>query len=422
MFKDCYKLPEITFTEDANDFVGLYVKNGELKISVPKILKFSEDIKIKKKEIILFLNSINLAKTLDKSLLNNTDEILDISWPFDSYIWIIEDFLNNGLYFNREKHYVNANVGKIEWKKTLKNTPLISNGNLIYTNFTTSKINPCDNYITSIYEYCLKVSSERIGWLFNFSIPVEPYQTKSITEMIYILKKEIGNTFDDVKRLRFKHMLKILQNSTENLKSFKNYIFGTRNYYYVFEKMIDAFFCGLNGSKKEKFNPKGNWNLNGSLNVIPSSNLRPDTIIKYNNILYIIDSKMYKFGYTGNPQHLPDTTSMQKQITYGDYVATKYHKHKIRNAFVLPFNKELNVFFNGYFGYELVSLDTDNNLQYLGYASTEWRKDSDKKYYDYIYTFLIDMNFLLCNYNKKNTIYTKLIIEKIEYLATIHNS
>lgn len=417
MYNEYYKLPEITFIEDSTDFVGLYIKNGELKISAPKMLRFSDDKNIRKHEIILFLNSINLAKTIDRSQLNNTDETSNMAWPFDSYLWILEDFLNNGFYFNRDKTYLNENKGKIEWKKTLKNPPFISNGNLVYTSFITSKTNPTNDEISSIYKYCLKISSERIGWLFNFNIPVEFNQLKSISEMTYILRKNLSSTFDDIKSIRFKHMLKILENSTEDQYSSKDILFGIHNYYHVFEKMIDIYVGGQNEKYKKIFNPKGHWNLNGSKTIYPSSNLRPDTIIEYNKNLYIIDSKMYRFGYTGNPKHLPETTSMQKQITYGDYIATKFQQDRIRNIFILPFNKELDIFYNNS-DYKLESLDKDNNIQYLGYAFTEWRGDSTKKTYDYIYTFLIDMNYLLCNYDKTNTNATYLIITKIEKLAS----
>lgn len=416
MYNKYYKLPEITFADNSTDFVGIYIKNGELKISAPKTLRFSDDENIKKQEIILFLNSINLAKTIDKTCLNNTDDVSHIAWPFESYLWIIEDFLNNGFYYNHEKIYLNENKGKINWKKTLQNTPLISNGQLVYTSFITSKITPTNDEIASIYKYCLKISSIRIGWLFNFNIPVEYNQLKSLSEMIYILRKNLSSTFDDIKSMRFKHMLKILENSTENQCTSNDILFGIYNYHYVFEKMIDIYVGGLNEKRKKSFNPKGHWNLNGSQNTYPSSNLRPDTIIEYNKNLYILDSKMYRFGYTGNPKHLPETTSMQKQITYGDYIATKYRQDRIRNAFILPFNKELSVFYNEDYSYKLDSLDEDNNIQYLGYAFTEWRGNSVKKPYDYIYTFLIDMNYLLCNYNKINTHTTKLMIEKIEEL------
>ena len=45
---------------------------------------------------------------------------------------------------------------------------------------------------------------------------------------------------------------------------------------------------------------------------------------------------------------LPETQSIQKQITYGDYVFNTLDKSdnsKVRNAFILPYNKKLENFF-----------------------------------------------------------------------------
>lgn len=46
---------------------------------------------------------------------------------------------------------------------------------------------------------------------------------------------------------------------------------------------------------------------------------------------------------------LPETQSIQKQITYGDYVFNTLDKSdnsKVRNAFILPYNKKLENFLN----------------------------------------------------------------------------
>lgn len=394
--------PEIIQVTESTDFVGLFVKDGKLKISVPKMLRFSDNLIEKKKEIVLFLNSINIAKTIEKKDLNKSDSNSNSIWPFDSYLWIIEDYLNNGFYFNREKRYVNENKGKIEWKRTMKNMPLVSNGNVIYDKFVTSKISPTNDDVANIYKFCLKLSSNRIGWLFNYNIAIELSINKSIEEMIYIVRKEMLNTFDDVKSIRFKHMLNILENADDNPYSSGYQIYGINHYYTVFEKMVDKYFGGLSESKKKDYNPIGHWMLNEANDSTPSSNLRPDTIFEHGDNLYILDSKMYKFGYTGDPNHLPETTSMQKQITYGDYVATKFSSEHIRNAFIIPYDKHLDVFEKNSFGYKVTPLDENKNISYIGYAFTEWRENSVKdEPYDKIYTFLIDLNYLLKSYRKK---------------------
>lgn len=100
------------------------------------------------------------------------------------------------------------------------------------------------------------------------------------------------------------------------------------------------------------FYPSAKWYLVKNKNEYcekGASKLRPDTIIlnsdenkKLN--AYIIDSKFYRFGYTEDTGDLPETTSIQKQITYGEYIKknTKYKIANVFSAFLLPYDKSRN--------------------------------------------------------------------------------
>ncbi len=400
-------LPRIEFVEEASGFVGLRTFEGKLIINIPKSLRLSEDENERRKEFILFLNSINIAKTYEKKKSNKSTNAKVNIWPFESYLWIIQDCMINGYYYDRDKKYFNDNKGKLEWKKILKNTPIVSEGNIIYDQLITSRAVPTNNEIANIYRYCLKIANERIGWLFNYSFDTQQSKIMSNNQMKYIINKELTNTFDDVKRLRFKHLLAILNEMGDDETS-SSLLYGITNYYYVFERMIDEYLNGISENEKKKFNPKGYWNLN-SMGEIEASNLRPDTVTEYDNKIFIIDSKMYKFGHTGNPNDLPETTSMQKQITYADYVNLVLEgKKEIRNIFIIPFDKELNVFNKVFVEY----IDDDHNLAYIGYARTNWRDNSNFRSYENIHTFLIDLNHLLKKYKTNER-----IVELIEYVV-----
>ena len=78
---------------------------------------------------------------------------------------------------------------------------------------------------------------------------------------------------------------------------------------------------------------------------------------------HILDAKMYQYGVTKDVRDLPETQSIQKQITYGDHVFNTLDKSdnpKVRNAFILPYNKKLENFAN-----DLNTLKyNDGNLAY----------------------------------------------------------
>lgn len=382
------KEPKINYVDKSTDFVGICLNEGNVEINVPQVFRKEENYK---KDLLLFLNSISLAKTFDKEKINSGNKDNDI-WPFESYLWIIKDYLDNGFYYNREKTYSNSYSGKIEWKKTLRNLPIYSGGNIIYDKLVTSKMSASNDMIAQIYKLCLKQSINRIGWLYNYNLFIEVQQLVSVTEMISIVRKELLNTFDDIKRIRFNHMLKILKNVDGDNVISNSSTYGIKNYYYVFETMVDMLFDGVKDDK-QKYNPNGYWKLNNQEEQIASS-LRPDTILEKEKATYILDAKMYQFGATHNIKDLPETQSIQKQITYGDYVSNTLGAENVRNAFILPYDKELDSFKND----NNIDKFNDGNLAYFGYARADWRTDSDNKDYDHIYTYGIDFNYLLRNY------------------------
>ena len=381
---------KIVPVDKSNSFVGIKIDEGIVKVFVPKVFREDEDWK---KDIRLFLKSIEIAKTKNTENINKGSNNTDNVWPIDSYLWLINDYLENGLYYNREKKISRSNSGKIEWKRTLQQVPIYSDGNIIYDQLITSKMTPANDMITHIYKLCLRQGIDKIGWLFNYNFHIQIDQIVSIKEMIMRVRKELNETFDDIKRIRFNHMLNILKTTEGDNMLSSHYSYGITNYYYVFETMVDMLFDGITGDEKKKYDPNGYWQLNGQ-NRFLASRLRPDTILKRNDKTYILDAKMYQYGATHDRSKLPETQSLQKQITYGDFVSNNLMDKNIRNAFILPYNKYLKSFINDPDALKY----NDSNLVYFGYAYVDWRDDEDFQDYDNIYAFGIDFNYLLNNY------------------------
>lgn len=385
----------------SDEFVGIKIVDKKINIFVPQVFRYDKDTFYK--DILLFLKSISLAETIQKEYVKKGKNNLSSIWPFDSYLWIIKDYIENGYYYNREKAF-SKKSGKIDWARTIKNTPIYSNGNLIYDEFISYKISASNDVIAQIYRLCLRQSIEKIGWLFNVKIKVDVQQLISKNEMIHRIKQSINNTYDDIKRLRFNHMLKILTETEGETIVSNSYMYGIENYYYVYERMIDIYFDGTKDDKK-KYNPNGYWKLNNSAPQHASS-LRPDTIVEKDGVTYIIDAKMYQYGATHDVADLPGTQSIQKQITYGDYVMNVLGNKEVRNAFIIPYNKELDAFKND----ANIIYFNERKLAYIGYAYADWREQSQQTLeYDKIHTFLIDFNYLLNKYGKQNTEYEDIV-------------
>ena len=132
-----------------------------------------------------------------------------------------------------------------------------------------------------------------------------------------------------------------------------------------------------------------------------ASSLRPDTIrlepisSDFNadeKVAYVLDAKFYRFGTTGNESDLPTTTSIQKQITYGDNIICNLQKKEnitcVYNAFIMPYNKH-----NNPFGYA-------TDLEYIGYSEANWRNDALS--HTRICAFLIDTKHLISVWSQGN--------------------
>ncbi|WP_276931094.1 LlaJI family restriction endonuclease [Dubosiella newyorkensis] len=380
------KKVELIQVPSSNNFMGLKIEENRVKVFLPSVFRIEENWK---RDVILFLKSLAIAKKQEEKMNAGNRENKDI-WPIESYLWIIRDYIENGYFYIHEKTYKQSNTGKIDWKRTLKNVPLYSGDNIIYDKLVTTKTTPTNDIIAQTFKWCLKVSQERIGWLFNYNFQEEIYRKFSITEMIKAVRDNLNSTFDDQKN--------------SNLCTY-----GVNNYYYAYETMIDNLFGGIQDQKKI-YNPNGYWTLINHQRT-KASDLRPDTILIKDKKTYILDAKMYKFGYTHSVKDLPETQSIQKQITYGDYIHHNLKDKHVRNSFILPYNKELEVFKkdNNLIRY------LNDNLVYIGFADVDWRSDLNMEDYDNIFSYCIDFNYLLRNYRAPDHKMINSLCDSIEH-------
>lgn len=185
-------------------------------------------------------------------------------------------------------------------------------------------------------------------------------------------------------------MKSVILGLDDNISSTNELIYGVDSYEYVFEKMIDMMFSRVN--KKEDFYPNAFWDiLYPKLEGVKSTNLRPDTISVKDKKVFILDAKYYRYGTTFDPRDLPETTSIQKQITYGEYIKKVKEEQydDVFSAFIMPYNK-----------YKNTNIDKlHENIEFIGIARATWI-DSDESSRK-IAGILIDTKFLVENWIKR---------------------
>lgn len=365
--------------------MGLKCSDGDISIHFPMGYHISDDNKELRKDILLlFATLATNTKRKESAILEQGKRFDEVEFPLQSYVYIIRDYFARGYYREQTGSYQAAKTGKINWTRTIKTqNPYVQENDVFYLDFVTKKSLLKENeLITLIHEYCVYESFERIGWLFTKSMPKKPRIVKKEKVFRALLKEKICNTFHDRNRMLFRHMLAIIEFRGDR-DSDKNYRYGTYRFEYVWEKMIDRVF-GI--ENKADYFPKTTWYVDGGKR--DNEPLRPDTVMVYGNNVYILDAKYYKYGVTGKAWDLPDSASINKQITYGEYVANEQrfkdlhgNDMKVFNAFLMPFDS-------------LKSKYVDNpEMIKIGEAVSSWKDNSDA--YQRIQGILIDVKTLM---------------------------
>lgn len=281
-----------------------------------------------------------------------------------------------------------------------------------FLDFITKKnvINEND-LITLIHQYCVYLSFIRFGWLFTDYKPPKPQIPFHRQWFSAALQEKLCRTFNDANKMLFANMLKIINNEPDEGMRETSFTFGTNRFEYVWEKMIDSAF-GI--SDKQRYFPKTKWKLARSGKEYDNSKLEPDTIMLYNNNIYVLDAKYYKYGATKNPFDLPESASINKQITYGEYIDAqadlKNPDSVIYNAFLMPFDK------NHW------AEENAGTLHYAGEAVALWKDAGDGrgKEYEHIQGVLLDVKHLMQIAEKRSETDIRQLAEIIEEHCSDH--
>lgn len=308
-----------------------------------------------------------------------------VDFPMHAYLKVIRSFLRMGRYYiETDPQFRTDTKGKTSWPRTVREQRALvqKNGSLVFTNMTVRSVTPNANkQITQIHRFCVYEAFEKMGWLYIPFMPDKPGPHPGIKESIYILDKKLVATNDDVEQELFNAMRDMLVYIDER-SSDKQYFFGTDFFENVWERMIDKAF-GV--EDKEQYFPRTCWLLDYGRDK-EKRPLQPDTIMIYGDKCYVLDAKLYRYGWDPKPEHLPNSADINKQITYGEYIeqTRRLPNEKLYNAFIMPYNKENNLFM------------LNSNFGNIGEAVSDWK--ANVKNYERIQGIVVDTRYLMYNY------------------------
>lgn len=377
---------------DGDRFVGIKADTDHATVYFPmgyRLPEEEDDIRQDIIQLMAVLSEFNDSK--DRVLAMQKFEVPhSVNFPVNAYMNIIRYFLEqNAYYTEKDPIRKTADKGKIDWTASLrKNVAFFQeDGSPFFDRYTVKGATPNEkNLITQIHKFCVFEAFKTLGWLFTPHLPQDPHVELDTPRFLMALRKKLGVTHNDKDKELFQAMIAMLE-FLDSEHDKKQYYFGTDRFEYVWEKLIDEVF-GIRG--KEEFFPRTKWGLKFAAQK-DNYALEPDTIMICNNKIFVIDAKYYRYGVTGLPKHLPESTSINKQITYGEYIGNnaelrkKYEGWPIYNAFLMPYNKDSNPF----------SI-TGEYFANIGEATSEWKIGTEP--YEHVQGIVVDIRFLMNNY------------------------
>jgi len=370
----------------------------------PHGFNISDDEKEQRKDVFRLLSV--LQRFTDHKEGDKTDNKTELisSFPLSSYQYIIQDFLQHGYYIEKEVKYIQSLKGKINWKRTIQQEqPQLDGDNVVYLNFQvkTNQINS-DNLITKIHQYCVYQSFFRFGWLYLSSayLPQKPVFKCDKKLFINTLQQALNSTFNDSKRKLFQSMINIINDDDDDVEV-KNVSIGVNKFEGVWERLVDYVF---GEADKERYFPHATWHIIKNGHIETSSALEPDTIMKHDGKIYVLDAKYYQYGVSYDPSALPQTSSIQKQITYGKHIVEnakvldEIPAKDVLNAFIMPFNA-----------------DSDDKYKFVSVGTADWEAYApNTPNYAYVLGILLDTKWLISEYVRHNDKEIELLSNQIE--------
>ena len=312
---------------------------------------------------------------------------LSNDFPFESFRYVIQDYLNRGYVKESERAESLHGSGRNDWRRTFnKRQPLWTEQGAVHLFPIKVKTVQSHQHLMEVQKYCVNISLMNLGWLYGKkpNATFKKWNNARITQAIGVIQRKKSTVFDERLTVLLGHLNIILKTQSKVTKAEKqNNLIGAENSMpMVWENMVESVF---GTGKHEKYQPAATWTLTSEKEVekqpLILDSIRWDLNDKGQKICTVIDAKYYR------PGNLPTTTDVNKQITYAEWVRKQdgvQDPNEIQNIFILPAHLKNSV------------------ARYEGYATMGILEDKTKPYHK-VHAISVDTLTLMDWYLRGNT-------------------
>lgn len=304
----------------------------EIQQHLKTICKVIERLRSKGKDFSFFSDE----NTFDTFSLNDSGSKVN---RYELAEYLLEDYLQNGLYVKVMSDSRKNGAGKTNWSKTVtKIQPLIQDGTPIYIDLIkkhyriddkdlisiihANVLNLCIDFIGPLlYDRIDHIDTEFLGYdLSSFSSIINARSTYVFTE------REIN-------------LYKALEAWCSTTKYYKN-LAGVTCFNKIWEYVNDAVWGNI--KHPESGNPTyhiGIIDYSGDGDAIPDTiNIVKESDRAEENEVYIYDSKYYTVNFAGNTgiKGYPPNSDIVKQVAYLKLIKSQFIAASFYNMFLMP--------------------------------------------------------------------------------------
>lgn len=347
-------------------FVGVIVVAGRVLKCYPKYLINDEEPKQELRQVLKVLEKYN-SKEQTIRMFNDSSENSSFNL-LAVLLFLIQDYFENGVYYNTEEIIERNGAGEILWDKTINEMfALLSNSRPYYIDLQTKKrINNDFDYFKRLHECILTRASKEL-------IDADLLELFGVTEIdltdeeldifgdkdyiLYRIENELSTQFNTRKQL----VLKTIYAYIDHIGTLYDVdclsMFGTNSFNLVWEHVCADIMDNQLGELlrtlrlphklKSEYDPgaklkelveKPMWTITGKT---AKDTLIPDLITISENELIIFDAKYYNAklipGVT--PKGQPGIESVTKQylyqLAYQKFI-TDHGFTEVKNCFLMP--------------------------------------------------------------------------------------